>query len=108
MAKPILIESELQEDDAEQKNGDKIEPRLPDDEGGDDDLEIDVIEEEKGVIYRPASADEQRRAFVFYYMVDSNIDGEILVRNMDLVCKWLKDETVPRKHERKLKTVTPE
>ena len=108
MAKPVIVQPELQEDDIEYKDGDKTEPRLPDDEGGDDDMEIDVIQEEKGVIYRPANADEQRRAFIFYQMADSDIDGETLVKNMDAVCKWLKDGTMPQKHERKLKTVKPE
>jgi hypothetical protein len=39
--------------------------------------------------------DEHRRVFVFDKMADSQIDGRILVENMNHVSLWLKDGVLP-------------
>ncbi len=104
MAKPTLIEPSFSENDAANKDGDKTEPRLPDDDGGDEEMEIEVLEDDGAmVVYRPTNPDEQRRAFIFHKMADSSVDGKILVENMDAVCRWLKDGTMPK--DRKLKSI---
>ncbi len=36
------------------------------------------------------SVDEKRRAFVFDRMVNPELDGHILVQNMEMVDRWLK------------------
>ena len=105
MTKPHIIKPELQEDDHEQRQGDKTEPRMPDDEGGDEEMEIDFLEDEQTVVYRPSNPDEKRRAFIFYKMADPNIDGKILVESMELINKWLRDGTTPNQKERKLKAI---
>jgi hypothetical protein len=35
------------------------------------------------------------RMFIIEHMADADIDGGILVRNMDLVCRWLWSGEVP-------------
>lgn len=42
-----------------------------------------------------ADGDELRRTFVFEIMGTPEIDGAILVENMDAVAQWLKTGTVP-------------
>lgn len=42
-----------------------------------------------------ADGDELRRTFVFEIMGTPEIDGDILVKNMDAVAQWLKTGVVP-------------
>ena len=44
-----------------------------------------------------AEGDEIRRAFIIDVMADADIDGKVLVDNMDAVFHWLKSGKVSRK-----------
>ena len=102
------IKPEFTEDDKEDKAADQIAPQLPDDTGGDDEVDAELWpDDNKPLCTWSSDPDEHRRVFVFDKMADSDIAGHTLVENMDAVCKWLKDGTVPQK-ERKLKTVNKE
>lgn len=97
MSTMTTIKPTLSEDDTPEKDGDKIEPRPPDDDGGDE-IEAEFIPDENGQLCTwSESKDEWRRVFVFKEMATSDLAGNILVENMDAVCKWLKDGSVPRK-----------
>jgi hypothetical protein len=39
--------------------------------------------------------DEDRRWLIVEHMANSDIDGRILVQNMDMVYRWMKDGVVP-------------
>ena len=100
-----VIKPEFETDDQELKDGDKIEPQLPDDSGGGDEVEAEFWpDDNKPLCTWSDNKDEWRRVFVFDKLADSDIAGHTLVENMDAVCKWLKDGAVA-KHERKLKAV---
>jgi hypothetical protein len=67
-------------------------------------------EKKEDLVYpHTAPLDEQRRAFVLETMADAELDGRLLVQNMDLVYKWLADGSVPPTEKSKrvptLKTV---
>ncbi len=50
-----------------------------------------------------AEGDEIRRAFVLDLMADSEVDGKILVQNMEMVFQWLKGGTTPLNPDKKVK-----
>jgi len=52
------------------------------------------------------SIDEQRRAFVFAQLADAEIDGEVLVKNMDMIARWIETGEVPKKGQRVVKLST--
>ena len=64
-------------------------------DGEHQEVNIEVVEPEY-----PAGQDidEQRRAFVMSHMADPDIDGRVLVSNMDQVYRWLKSGEVESKH----------
>ena len=100
-----IIKPEFEADDQELKDGDKIEPQFPDDDGGGDEIEAELWpDDSKTPCTWSDNKDEWRRVFVFEKLADSDIAGDTLVKNMEAVCQWLKDGAVP-KQERKLKTV---
>ncbi len=102
MAKPVIVQPDFQENETEEKGGDKTEPRLPDDEGGDDgELEID-IEPEDRPIYRPPTLDECRRAFVFDRVAPTEY---FTIDLCEQATQWLKSGELPKKPKNHLKTV---
>jgi len=105
MTKPVIVQSDFQENENEGNKGDKIEPRLPDDDGGDgDDMDID-IDLEKKPIYRPPTLDECRRAFVFDRIAPTEY---MTVELCEQATQWLKSGELPKKPKSHLKTVKPE
>lgn len=85
---------------AEFKDGDDEPPddeRHEKDKGDDKDFNLELPPWKW-----PVDEDELRR-FVFYYLSDPNIDGKILVENMQLCYDWLKSGHIDTK--RKLKAV---
>lgn len=86
------------------KDSDKTEPRFPDDEGGDGEIDADfILNDDKPLCTWTNDKDEWRRVFVFDRMADSDIVGSTLVENMHAVEQWLKSGRVSRKP--KLETV---
>lgn len=65
-------------------------------DGEHEDVNIEVVESE--TYPNGQDIDEQRRAFVIYHMADSDIDGRVLVSNMDQVYRWLKSGETESKH----------
>lgn len=58
----------------------------------DDDTEVEIVPED----YPWAQdADERRRSFVFESMASPEIDGGILLKNMDAIVQWLKTGALP-------------
>ena len=80
------------------------EPKLEDIDGdailgdGDDGGEEggDFQEKKEILCSWSADPDEHRRVFVFDRMANSDIDGKILVENMNHVSQWLKDGSLPK------------
>ena len=110
MSKPVLIKPELQEDDDENKDADKTEPRLPD--GGDGE-EVDAdfyLSDDKPICTWSDDPEEHRRVFVFDRMNDSGVDGKILVQNMELINQWLKSGDAPKhkENQRQIKLASKE
>ena len=100
-----IIKPEFTEDEKRETDGDKTEPRLTDDDGGDDEVEAELwLNDNRPLCTWSDNKDEWRRVFVFDKMANLDIAGHTLVENMDTVCKWLKDGTVSK--ERKLKSVS--
>jgi len=62
-----------------------------------DGLDIEIVDDDAPapLCTWTKNADEHRRAFVVRLMADSSVDGNILVKNMDAVCQWLKMGTIP-------------
>lgn len=54
--------------------------------------------------------DERRRAFVFVQLTESaeavQVEGKILVQNMECIWRWLRDGTVPGEKTTKLSALT--
>lgn len=46
---------------------------------------------------------ERRRAFVLAHMANAEIEGRILVDNLQLIYEWLTDGTVPARTEKQKK-----
>lgn len=63
----------------------------PEDEPEGDEPEIVV---EPPQYFWTNDPDEQRRAFIIETMSDADIDGPVLVSNMEAVFQWLKNGTV--------------
>ena len=79
------------------------EPITKHGDGEDDDgeLEIDVLTDgPEALCTWTTDPDEHRRAYIIPLMADANIDGRILVGNMDLVYQWLKNGTVPESRKK--------
>ncbi len=85
MSKIALKPEEIE--DAETVGGD----------GEDGDLNIEVLEDEPEYEICPWSKDpdEHRRAFIIREMASADIDGAIMVSNMDAVYRWLRDCALP-------------
>lgn len=84
MSKIALKPEEL--DDAETVGGD----------GEDGDLEIEVLDDaEYEICPWSKDPDEHRRAFIIREMASADIDGAIMVSNMDAVYRWLRDGSLP-------------
>jgi hypothetical protein len=63
-----------------------------------DEIEVEVVPEKPDDSYPWCTDDdERRRTFVAEIMANSEIDGRILVENMDTLYKWLKDGLLPKK-----------
>jgi len=104
MAKPFIVEAEITEDEKD-KDGDKTEPRLPDDEGGDDDDDMEIdIDPERRPIYRPPTLDECRRAFVLQLFA-SYLSEYFNIDLCEQGTQWLKSGELPKKPKSHLKTV---
>ena len=97
MGVTAIIKPEFTEDDKEQDGADKTEPMLPD--GGDgEEIEAEFIPDETKITCTwSTDPDEHRRVFIFDKMADADIAGNTLVENMETVCQWLKNGTVPTK-----------
>lgn len=68
----------------------------------DESTEVEVVPEQE--LYPWAKDDdEKRRAFIFEFYANADIDGPTLVRNMDLVAKWLKSGEIPTEKTDKVK-----
>ena len=68
--------------------------------------QLEAVEEELIGIEPPRypwteSIEEDRRSFIFENMADSDIAGDTLVHNMQLVENWLKTGEVPEKSVKK-------
>jgi len=70
------------------------------DDGNGNNLERDFIERISPPCTWSDDPDEHRRVFILKLMADPDINGVILVENMDAVAKWLKDGTVPTRAKR--------
>lgn len=72
---------------------------IPETGGGDDggETNVRILDDGKPLCTWSEDADEHRRAFIIDRMADAEIDGQVLVWNMDAVFKWLKDGTVSMK-----------
>ena len=64
-------------------------------DGEHENVDIEVVEPEYPM---GQDIDEQRRAFVIFHMADPDIDGRVLVSNMDQVYRWLKSGEMESKH----------
>lgn len=56
-----------------------------------------VIEIASGPYPFAQTADQQLRCFIAKYYANSEIDGAIMVQNLDLIYHWVKDGTLPAK-----------
>ncbi len=73
------------------------QPELKDgDDGPDDEFDVDFIPDGPPRFYWAKDPDEIRRAFIFDKMAEPNIDGRILVENLEFVFRWLKSGEVPK------------
>lgn len=54
-----------------------------------------------------ADADEQRRAFIFKWLANAEIDGDVAVRNMQRQYEWLKNGTMPEQQKPKKANLRP-
>lgn len=73
-----------------------------------DELEIEVLpeEDESDQLYPWAQDDaERRRAFVFEFYRDPEIEVGILLKNMDLIERWLKSGELPKVEGKSLRAV---
>jgi hypothetical protein len=73
---------------------------IPETGGGDDDdneTSLQIFDDDRRLCTWSDDPDEHRRAFIIDIMANAEIEGQILVANMDAVFKWLKDGTVPTK-----------
>jgi hypothetical protein len=48
-------------------------------------------------------ADEKRRAFIINTYATSEIEGDVLVKNMQLIFEWLKTGKIPVKPDNKIR-----
>ena len=71
-------------------------------ENEEDEVEAEIVQAKEEEFPWAADDDEKRRSFVFVQMSDSSgslsiaeIDGKILVENMEHITKWLKEAIVP-------------
>lgn len=82
----IALKPELVED-AETVGGD----------GEDGGLEIEAGDggDDYGICHWSKDPDEHRRAFIIREMATADIDGPIMVANMDAVYRWLRDGVLP-------------
>lgn len=69
------------------------------DELAETDEEITVEDDDNAYFPWSEDKEEWRRSFVFEHMANPEIDINILLRNMELAFKWLKDGTIPEKGE---------
>lgn len=67
----------------------------PETEQPEEESNITIDGETPDFAWFAADADEQRRAFVFKWLANAEIDGDVAVRNMQRQYEWLKDGTVP-------------
>jgi hypothetical protein len=97
MTKPLAV-GEIKPLDSEQEVGgkDQVTPTLGDGDDGDGDLDLEVVPEKEPLCSWSDDPDEHRRTFIFDRMNDAQIDGKILVENMQMVAEWLKTGTVPQ------------
>ena len=90
-----LAIGEIETLESEETSGkDQTTPTFGDDDGGDD-LEVDFYPDSEKTCTWSSDPDEHRRAFVFFHLSSPDIDGKILVKNMELVCQWLKTGATP-------------
>ena len=60
-----------------------------------EDTELEVVPD-RDEFYFCDTPDQKLRAFIASYMANAEIDGRILVENMEKVFVWVKDGTVPK------------
>jgi hypothetical protein len=71
------------------------------DEDPPDEPEIeDVLDDEKREFYWTDDQDEIRRYYILIHMANSDMDGKILVENMNLVYNWCVKGELPKKSEK--------
>lgn len=54
------------------------------------------VDMEQPPYFWTADPEEQRRAFIFEHMASPDIDGKILVENMNMAAEWLKSGAMPK------------
>ena len=66
------------------------------DKTAEDEIEAEIVQEKTPDSYPwcGENNDERRRSFIAEIMANSEIDGRILVANMDAVYKWVKDGAI--------------
>lgn len=75
-------------------------------------IEVDLEDDEEEVPpFTPIctwsdNEDEHRRAFIISHMGNSEIEGKVLVDNMQRVFEWLKLGAVPKAKEQKKATIS--
>ena len=74
-----------------------------------EEVECEVVPEEEPPYPWTQDPEEMRRCFIFEHMASSEVDGKILVQNMEMVFRWIISGTIPsEKTASKLKAVPKE
>ena len=60
-----------------------------------EDSAVELVPEKEEAYPWAADDDERRRCFVFEYMSSPDIDGKVLIGNMDGMLVWLKTGKIP-------------
>ena len=65
-----------------------------------EDSPVELVPEKEETYPWAADDDERRRSFVFEFMANSDIDGKLLIGNMDGVLQWLQSGKLPSGNSR--------
>ena len=74
----------------------QAKPEFGDGDDSSGELEIDFIPRGDVEYHWAKDPDEIRRSFIFDRMASSEIDGKILIENMDLIFRWLTKGEQPK------------
>lgn len=70
-----------------------------------EEVEAEFVPDASDICTWSDDPDEKRRAFIINTYATSEIDGNILITNMELIFQWLKNATVPKETRPQIKVV---